>query len=122
SAMLSSWTFLYSGVSGACCAGPHALVGSNLIAWPPKRGLMGSHWPFQLGYFASSAARAPPIDSISATANANAPVELRYAIHVLPCVVAGLIAIDARHSRDRRQDTPKAWRRERSGLLPSRSR
>src|SRR5260370_1434933 len=93
--MLSSWTFWSSDVSGACCAGPHALVGSNLIAWPPRRGLIGSHWPFQFGYFASSAARAPPIDSISAMANANAPVELWYDIHVLPCVVACLIAIDA---------------------------
>src|SRR5260370_33259653 len=92
--MLSSWTFWYSDVSGACCAGPHALVGSNLIAWPPRRGLIGSHWPFQFGYFASSAARAPPIDSISAMANANAPVELWYDIHVLPCAVACLIAID----------------------------
>src|SRR5260370_2574802 len=82
--MLSSWTFWYSDVSGACCAGPHALVGSNLIAWPPRRGLIGSHWPFQLGYFASSAARAPPIDSISATANAHAPVELRYDIKYPP--------------------------------------
>src|SRR5712671_7908105 len=82
--MLSSWTFWYSGVSGACCAGPHALVGSNLIAWPPRRGLMTSHWPFQLGYFASSAARAPPIVSISAAANANALAELRYDITYPP--------------------------------------
>src|SRR5712671_662319 len=93
--MLSSWTFWYSGVSGACCAGPHALVGSNLIAWPPRRGLMTSHWPFQLGYFASSAARAPPIVSISAAANANAPVKPWYDMRRLPCVVACLIAIDA---------------------------
>src|SRR5712671_2951254 len=97
--MLSSWTFWYSGVSGACCAGPHALVGSNLIAWPPRRGLMTSHWPFQLGYFASSAARAPPIGSISVTANANAPAELRYDIHILPRVIACLIAIDATFTR-----------------------
>src|SRR5437660_5337448 len=117
--MLSSWTFRYSGVSGACCAGPHALVGSNLIAWPPRRGLIGSHWPFQLGYFASSAARAPPIDSISATANANAPAELRYDIkYILPCVVACLIAIDA-NSCSCGQDTLTARRREHSGLLPS---
>src|SRR6266852_4760600 len=93
--MLSSWTFRYSGVSGACCAGPHALVGSNLIAWPPRRGLMGSHWPLQLGYFASSAACARPMVTNTATANANARAKLRYDIKSPPCVVACLIAIDA---------------------------
>src|ERR1700722_11189347 len=78
--MLSSWTFWYSGVSGACWARPHALVGSNLMAWPPRRGLMTSHWPFQLGYFASSAALAPAViisAAASATTTAFAPVELR---------------------------------------------
>src|SRR6516165_11341523 len=92
--MLSSWTCRYSGVSGACCAGPHALVGSNLIAWPPRRGLMGSHWPFQLGYLASSAACAAPMVTTSAAANANAPVELRYDISILPC---GLLDRDRRN-------------------------
>src|SRR5580700_4683835 len=78
SAMLSSWIFLYSGVSGASCAGPKALYGSNLIDWPPRRGLTVSHWPLQLGYFASAACAplvAPPMVIISAAASANAPVE-----------------------------------------------
>src|SRR6266700_5445736 len=94
--MLSSWTFWYSGVSGACCAGPQALVGSNLITWPPRRGLMVSHWPLQLGYFASSAACAPPIVAVSAAANANAPVKLGYDMLSLPAFrIACLIAIGA---------------------------
>src|SRR6266851_5983006 len=99
--MLSSWTFRYSGVSGACCAGPQALVGSNLIAWPPKRGLMASHSPFQLGYFASSAACAPPIIAIIAAANAKAAVELRYTISFLPCMIVCLIAMDATFAQHR---------------------
>src|SRR6202049_5139768 len=97
--MLSSSTFRYSGVSGACCAGPHGLVGSNLIAWPPRRGLTVSHWPFQLGYFASSAARATPIVSASAAASANAQknaaLELRCNMVILPALPACLIAMDA---------------------------
>src|ERR1700722_1364314 len=78
--MLSSWTFWYSGVSGACCARPHALVGSYLMAWPPRRGLMTSHWPLQLGYFASSAALTADVvvsAIASAAANATAPVMRR---------------------------------------------
>src|SRR5260221_14070073 len=116
--MLSSWTFRYSDVSGACCAGPHALVGSNFIAWPPRRGLMASHWPFQLGYFASSAARAPPIVSMSAAANANAPVELRYNMSILPWVVGSpaRIATDAT-SCSGDQDTPPVRHMERRRLL-----
>src|SRR5258708_5155813 len=95
-AMLSSCTFRYSRVSRACCAGPHALVGSNLIAWPRRRGLMASHWPFQLGYFASSAAPAPPIVSTSAAANTNAAVELRYDMSIPPLRLSDrLVAIDA---------------------------
>src|SRR5258708_26962634 len=65
--MLSSRTFLYSGVNGACCAGPAALVGSNFTGdWPPNGGLMASHWPFQFGYFASSHARASAVGNDSA--------------------------------------------------------
>jgi hypothetical protein len=59
--------------SAACCAGPKALFGSNLTLWPPRRGLMVSHWPFQLGYFASLAACAPPTITISAAAATNTP-------------------------------------------------
>src|ERR1700724_2294002 len=102
--MLSSRTFWYSGVSGACCAGPHGLVGSNLIAWPPRRGLTVSHWPFQLGYFASSAARATPIVAVTA-ASANAPkntaLEVRCNMVILPALSACLIAMDATFTQRR---------------------
>src|SRR5438477_10601710 len=99
--MLSSKTFWYSGVSGASCAGPEALVGSNFMIWllAPRGGLIAFHSPFQLGYFASSAARAPPIAVISAAASARIPVELRYnMIMLLHCRIARLIAM-TRHSR-----------------------
>src|ERR1700681_1010542 len=90
SAMLSSWIFLYSGVSGASCAGPKGLYGSNLIDWPPRRGLTVSHWPLQLGYFASAAC-APltiAVDAvpISAAASAATPVELPYDMIILPAL------------------------------------
>src|SRR5215468_5881165 len=49
---------------------------------------MRDHWPFQLGYLlgslASSAARAPLIVTLSARASANAQVELRSNMIVLP--------------------------------------
>src|SRR5580704_427509 len=89
SAMLSSWIFWYSGVNGACWAGPNALVGSYLTPWPPSRGLIGSHWPFQLGYFIS-AAGAPTV-AVSAAASTSAPIELplRHDIAVSPCTAEG---------------------------------
>jgi hypothetical protein len=39
---------------------------------------MAIHWPFQLGYFGSSAARAPHAAAIRLAASANLQVELRY--------------------------------------------
>src|SRR6266700_1575544 len=86
--MLSSRTFWYSGVSGACCAGPQALFGSYFITWPPRRRLMACHWPFQFGYFASSAARTPPIVMVNAAASAIAagPMELWFDMALLPAV------------------------------------
>src|SRR5262245_55567111 len=73
--MLSSSTFWYSGVSGACWPGPQGLVGSKVTRWPPRPGVMiRFHWPFQLGYFASSACAAP---SVMVSAVAIAMAELR---------------------------------------------
>src|SRR5262249_62283462 len=90
--MLSSSTFWYSGVSGASWARPQALVGSNLMACPPRRGLMASHCPFQLGYFISAAAskltgRVVAIEAgASAPTNASArdPAERRCDLLLLP--------------------------------------
>src|SRR6202521_3139440 len=110
SAMLSSWIFWYSGVSGACCAGPNALVGSNFTPCPPRRGLIASHWPFQLGYFASLAARAPPIVIISAAASTNVPVELRYNMIFLPAFSDSfLMAMDATFSSNRIYHLHRTW-------------
>jgi hypothetical protein len=62
---------------------------------PPKIGFTAPHWPFQSGYFASSAARAPPRVNISATASADTPVELRYDMIVFPrCRTARVIELD----------------------------
>src|SRR5580700_1317364 len=91
SAMLSWWTFWYSGVSGACCAGPNALFGSNFTPWPPSLGLIASHWPFQLGYFKPSAACALPTVTISAAASANTPAELAYVMIILPALLDSLL-------------------------------
>jgi hypothetical protein len=44
---------------------------------------MAIHWPFQLGYFGSSAARAPPIVAASTAASTNAPVELAHHMTIL---------------------------------------
>jgi len=52
-----------------------------------------SHWPFQSGYFASSAACATPTVTISAAASPNAPVEPRCNMIMLPAL--------ADHSADR---------------------
>src|ERR1700674_5510629 len=109
SAMLSSWIFWYSGVSGACCAGPKALVGSNFTRWPPRRGLIASHWPFQLGYFASLAACTPPIVTNSAAASANAPVELPYNIMLLPELSDSLLDRDGIHLKTRIHRLRRVW-------------
>src|SRR5258708_19005797 len=56
---------------------------------------MATHCPFQLGYFASSAARAPPIVAASTAANTNTPAELPYSMMNLPAWSRVLIALDA---------------------------
>src|SRR5579863_809575 len=91
--MLSSWTFWYSGVSGACWAGPNGLLGSNLTPWPPSRGLIASHWPFQFGYFGASAACAAPIDAITA-ANTNARGAVTVSIRFLPWWLGSPVQIE----------------------------
>src|SRR5262245_392005 len=51
----------------------------------PSGGFMAFHSPFQLGYLASSCARASPTVIVSAAARASIPVELRYdMIHAPP--------------------------------------
>src|SRR5450432_1467712 len=62
------------------------------------RGLTVSHWPFKLGYFAPSAARAPPIVSISAAAAANTPVELPHNMMVLPALSVLCLVPNGRNS------------------------
>src|SRR5262249_17935655 len=66
------------------------------MTWPPSRGLMVSHWPFQFGYFASSAARALlMIVSAAATATATVTVELRSTMAVLPTFRIAFCRLDA---------------------------
>src|SRR5262249_12858992 len=66
----------YSGVSGASWRGPQPLVWSN-EGWPTTpRTMNRSHWPFRLGYFESSNARAPLIVVNIATLSAAARIEL----------------------------------------------
>src|SRR5436190_6035746 len=79
---------------------------------------MVNHWPFQLGYLASSAACASPIATISAATNASAHVkrrykaELRYNMIVLPALSGSvLIAMDTlRTGSDGSRDlSVRAW-------------
>src|SRR5215475_3472993 len=69
----------YSSVSGACCPGPDGLVGSH----PPPPGNR-VHWPFQLGYLASSKACAAASVRASAAASAIDPIERLPSMTVLP--------------------------------------
>src|SRR5262245_45751929 len=78
-ARLSSRTFWYSGVSGACWLRPAGLPGSKVPA------LFLTHWPFQSGNCALSA-WAPAIAAASAHARASAPIECRQAMTVLHTV------------------------------------
>src|SRR6516162_6967335 len=82
SARLASKRAWYSGVSGGCCAGPHALVGSktlprpwrtpSVIALGPRR-----HIPFKSGYFVSSNADAATIVDSSTPVTTDAMIEPR---------------------------------------------
>src|SRR5258707_7735109 len=59
SARLASKRAWYSGVRGACCAGPHPLVGSKVLNRPPRTPAtlaLGPrrHCPFRSGYLVSS--------------------------------------------------------------------
>src|ERR1700730_2389606 len=76
--MLSSRTFLYSGVSGASCPNPHGLVWSK-DGWPGSpRTTNRSHWPFQSGYLASSA---PALASgIASATSAKAAINFSHGI------------------------------------------
>src|SRR5262249_14839955 len=58
--------------------------------WPPNGGLMASHWPFQLGYFASSHARATPVGNDSA-ARRTAPIKF------LQCMACSLLIALVNH-------------------------
>src|SRR6266853_653038 len=71
----------YSAVRGTSCNRPGGLVGSNRPA--PALPSARCHWPFRLGYFASSNACAAVAVS-SATMSAAAPIELRKSMWVLP--------------------------------------
>jgi hypothetical protein len=69
---LASNTAWYSGVSGASCPLPQGLFGSN-EGWPATPATRCRfHWPFQSGYFPSSAATAMPKVIISAATNGAA--------------------------------------------------
>ena len=96
-----------------------SLYTSSVLALRPKTGeivcyYQYTHWPFQLGYFASSAARAPPIVTIIAVASARAPVELRYDMSSPPCIFSNRLA-GRQHaaSRSAEQNTPQALSMER---------
>src|SRR5215510_2243691 len=75
--MLASRIAWYSGVSGASCPLPQALVWS-CDGWPGSPGTENrDHWPRQSGYFFSSAPCAAPIVSAAAKAITIAAVQLR---------------------------------------------
>jgi len=61
-------------LTGPACAGPAALVGSNLPVFGLQWRIDASHWPFQLGYFASSMRAHQPVGNDSA-ARRTAPIK-----------------------------------------------
>src|SRR5258708_31810526 len=85
---------------------------------------MATHCPFQLGYFASSAARAPPIVAASTAANTNTPAELPYSMMNLPAWSRVLIALDALiwPGEDIPPTAWKEWRQVWRGGAPARAK
>jgi len=56
---------------------------------------MASHWPFQFGYFALSAACTLPIVTNSAVATTTPEIRLQQSMFSLPASLNNLIAIGA---------------------------